>query len=155
MGKIILIISFLVIVSLFVYSLLSLNPIVEVSGNVSENITDNITSDNITFRARSDVREYVISTGLPGIRLRQQFGLLSDNETGYGWDCDDFARALAEQARIDGQEIGLALTIKQKYNGTVKVHMTNFVIIGNRIEQVSAQTGRVREYWGGIRIKVD
>ena len=33
LGRVILIIAFIVIVSLFVYSLLSLNPIVEVSGN--------------------------------------------------------------------------------------------------------------------------
>ena len=148
MGKLILIISFLVILALFI---ISLPQTVESEGTVSGNVT----SGNITFKARSDVSEYVISTGLPGIRLRQQLGLLSDNETGYNWDCDDYSRALAEQARIDVQEIGLALTIKQKYNGKIKVHMTNFVIIGNRIEKVSAQTGSVREYWGGVRIKVD
>lgn len=112
-------------------------------------------TDNITLNVMSDVKEYVMSTGLPVIRLQQQLGLLSDNETGYGWDCDDYSRALAEQARIDGVDIGLALTFKERYNGEVTVHMTNFAIIKNRIVEVSAQTGSVKEYWFGHRIKVD
>jgi len=129
--------------------------LVAFNGSFDTITAEDLETDNITLEVMSDVKEYVMSTGLPSIRLQQQWGLLSDNETGYNWDCDDYAKALAEQARIDGVDIGLALTFKERYNGEIKVHMTNFAIIKNRIVEVSAQTGSIKEYWFGHRVKVD
>jgi len=106
------------------------------------------------FVSRYQVKKYIISTGLAAIRLKQTSGALSENETGYDWDCDDYAIALAEQARKDGKPIGLFL-MGLKSGRTYKVHMTNYVIIGNRIEVVSAQTGSMIDYWYGVKIKVD
>ena len=138
-----------VIIAVLLFTLMAFN------GNFDIVTSNDLETDNSTLNVMSDVKDYVISTGLPLIRFKQQQGLLSDNETGYGWDCDDYARELAERARIDGVDIGLALTFKERYNGEVNVHMTNFAIIKNRIVEVSAQTGRVTDDWGGVRIKVD
>jgi hypothetical protein len=104
------------------------------------------TKDIVTsnFTSKNKVTEYVRSTGIPLKRYTEP-----------DWDCDDFARALAEQARIDGQEIGLALEIKYNSDKT-RVHMTNYAIINNRICKVSAQTGLVVDEWyNGVTIKVD
>jgi len=121
--------------------------------------TDNFSTANVTiegFKSRIEVKDYVISTGLTGIRLKQMLGTLSGDETIYeDWDCDDYAIALAEQARHDGRKIGLALTMEKYSSKLVKVHMTNYAVIGNRIEEVSPQTGAVKELWYGYRVKVD
>ena len=120
---------------------------------------DNFSTANVTlegFKSRAEVKDYVISTGLTRIRLKQMLGTLSGDEAIYeDWDCDDYAIALAEQARHDGRKIGLALTMEMDNRKLAKVHMTNYAIIGNRIEDVSPQTGAVKELWYGYRVKVD
>ncbi len=132
-----LIIVCLAVAGLLIYSVFSSTTTVE-AGNL-EDTTGNFTSN-------LEVTRYVRSTGLPLYQFR---------ESHRHWDCNDYAEALAERARIDGVNIGLALEIEYLDSGT-KVHMTNYVRIGNKLCKVSAQTARVTERWAGIvTIKVD
>uniref|UniRef100_A0A6M3L6J0 Uncharacterized protein n=1 Tax=viral metagenome TaxID=1070528 RepID=A0A6M3L6J0_9ZZZZ len=117
--------------------------------------SDSVTSNTTILKDSLDVKNYVISTGLPHIRLMQQEGLLSEGDEGYDWDCDDYARALTKQAMIDGVDIGMALTVQHYADGRMKVHLTNFAILGSRIVEVSPQIGRVTETWFGYKMKVD
>ena len=120
------------------------------------NVTDNVTSIE-PFGIRAEVKEYVKSTGLTKIWARHVFGLLEPGDEGYGWDCDDYALALTNQAMKDGKHIGIVLVIDTANESWQKqIHMTNYYFVDdNSIEQVSARTGEISKQWWGFNMVVD
>ena len=96
--------------------------------------------------------EGFISTG----EVRNYIATVNITEREYSklYDCDDFAMDMAAQAMKDGEDIGLALILKEKYGEIYKVHVTNFVIVGNNIYRLEPQTGVISN-WEGRRITVD
>ena len=127
------------LIALMLMLSLSFTPAIAVGNVVSDNFTDNVTE----WDSVSDIRAYVKSTGIPDRKY-----IPTD------YDCDDFARDLSEQARIDGKEIGLYVKLVYRDNRVTQFHMMNFAIKGNYIYQIEPQSGNV---WlmDGITAKVD
>ena len=106
---------------------------------VTENVTANVTQE---WKSVTEIRKYVKATGIPGMLY------VPDK-----YDCENFAIALTEQARLDGRVIGLYLKLIYK-DGEITAHMKNFAIVGNYVYQIEPQNGNVGPL-DGWNVKLD